>query len=413
MSAAVLSIGTEITRGEITNTNASWLAEQLTMIGHEVEHIEAVADDRARIAESLERLGRSHDVIVCTGGLGPTTDDITSECVAALLGVKLEEDSASLEAIRALMARFGRTVAESNRKQADFPEGATVLPNPNGTAPGFSVSIYRAKSFFLPGVPREMRPMFLASVAPSIHETARANLHQVRLKTFGAPESTVNDQLSGVEAQHDVTLGYRAHFPEIEVKVLARGLTPESARNKATRAADDVRQRLGDIVYGEGDTTLAMAVGSLCRERGLRLGTAESCTGGLVGALLTDAAGSSDFFAGAIVSYANEVKTSVLGVREATLREHGAVSEETVREMASGALGVLGVDLAIALTGIAGPGGGTTEKPVGLVYFAVATREGTSSRHRVFPGSRDQIRRIAAFAGLGLAREVLSTGHGK
>jgi nicotinamide-nucleotide amidase len=412
MTVAVLSIGTELTRGEITNTNATWLGEELTRIGLDVTEAEVIPDDREIVQTTLRRLGSAHDVIVCTGGLGPTTDDLTSECVAAVLGLPLERDAASLEAIRARMARVGRAVNPSNAKQSDFPKDATILANPHGTAPGFGVRIGRAQAFFMPGVPGEMKPMFSEHLVPVLEKMVTFGMHQVRLRSFGMPESTVNDRLQGIEAAHGVVLGYRAHFPEIEVKVLARAKTSDEATRIARAAAHDVRSRLGDAIYGEGDVDFTQAIGTLFRERALSFGTAESCTGGLVASLLTEHAGASDFFRGAIVAYSNAVKTNALGVSDALLSSVGAVSAEVSRSMAEGARRALGVDVALALTGIAGPGGATDTKPVGLVHFAVATADGTTDRNLVFPGTRQQVRLISAFAGLSLVRRVVLYGHG-
>jgi len=409
MTAAVLCIGTELTRGEIVNTNASWLSEELTDAGLEVTAIEAIPDTRQLIVDTLRRLSAQHLVVVCTGGLGPTTDDITSECVAEVLGVPLVRDEASLDAIRTRMEKFGRVMAESNKKQADFPRGAAILPNRKGTAPGFSVQLGHSRAFFMPGVPREMKTMFGELVTPALAPFVREGMHQVRMKTFGMTESGVNDKLAGVEAEHGVTLAYRAHFPEIEVKVLARGADAET---RARAAADAVVARLGpDVVYGEGDVTFAEQLGKLLVERKLTLSVAESCTGGTVGRLLTERSGSSDFFVGGVISYANSAKEALLGVPAALLAEHGAVSANVARAMAEGALRALGSDLALALTGVAGPTGGTADKPVGLVHFAVATAAGTSDRQMVFPGSRTQVRDLAAFAGLALVRKVILHGH--
>jgi len=411
MSAAILCIGTELTRGEIVDTNATWLADRITGLGVEVLAIEAVPDDRALLVDTLLRLGKAHDLLVCTGGLGPTTDDLTSECVASAIGVKLERDVASLEAIRHRMERFGRAMAASNAKQADFPSGAVILANPHGTAPGFSVTIDSARAFFMPGVPREMKPMFETFVAPAVRALSRGGIHQIRLRTFGMTESAVNDRLDGIEAAHGVTLAYRAHFPEIEVKVVARAAAPADAEQSARIAADEVRTRLGDVVFGEGDTSYAERVGGLLAERSLWLGTAESCTGGLVAELVTDVPGSSAYFKGSVVTYANALKQSLLGVNEELLAKYGAVSAEVARAMSEGARCRLNVDVALSLTGIAGPSGGTAEKPVGLVHFAVATNAGISARQITFPGTRAQVRRIAAFAGLALVRKVLVEGH--
>lgn len=405
-TAAVLCIGTELVRGEIVNTNASWLCERLTDLGFEVAIVEVVADDRAAIREALRTLS-SHAVVVCTGGLGPTTDDITTECVAAELGVALERDPASFDAIRERMERFGRRMAESNAKQADFPRGAAILANPHGTAPGFSVRVGRGLAAFLPGVPREMKPMFDTSVVPLIAGLATGGTRQVRLVTFGAPESTINDDLAGIEEELGVTLGYRAHFPEIEVKILAREASPEAAEDRVRRAVARVRERLGDLVHDDGGRSLPEVVARLARERRTTLAMAESCTGGLCAHLLTQHAGASEFFVGGVVAYSNAVKTSALGVDERLLAAHGAVSEPVARAMAEGVRRRLGADVGLSFTGVAGPGGGTPEKPVGRVHVALASATGTEHRELTYPGSREQVQRLSAFAGLTLVRRLL------
>jgi nicotinamide-nucleotide amidase len=411
-TAAVLTIGTELTRGELVNSNAAWLSEALTARGFAVLEHCVVPDRPALMEASFARLGHEHDVIVCTGGLGPTTDDITTECVARLLGVPLERDAGALAAIVARFERFGRTMAPSNAKQADFPRGATVLPNPNGTAPGFSVRLGRALAFFMPGVPREMKAMFEASVVPAIAGLVDDAHHQILLRTHGLPESEVNDKLAGLEADHRVTLGYRATFPIIEVKVQAEGPDASEVSLRARRAADAVIERLGRrIVFGEGDATFADALGRALVERNWRVACAESCTGGLLSELLTERGGASAFFSGAVVAYENRIKTAELAVPASLLAELGAVSAPVARAMAEGALRRFGVDLALAITGIAGPTGGTPEKPVGLVHFAAATRHGTTDKHFVFPGTRDQIRARAAYATIALALRILHDGH--
>jgi nicotinamide-nucleotide amidase len=421
MTCAVLSIGTELTRGELVNSNAAWLSAGLTDLGFEVvEHV-VVDDDRARIVAALQRLASFADVIVCTGGLGPTTDDLTTAAVAAALGVALVRDEGSLDHIRRRFERLGRTMSDSNAKQADFPEGAVVLPNPVGTAPGFAVTVERARAFFMPGVPSEMKRMFDEQVVSRIRDIAPDDSHQIRLRTFGLPESVVGEKLAGVEgAFPGVTIGYRTHFPEIEVKVLARAPGPASrrpgapappdpqavVRELAERAAQEVRSRLGEIVYGEGEDTFAGVVGRALRTRGWTLALAESCTGGLVGHMITREAGASDFLLLDAVTYANSAKQAVLGVSEDVLRAYGAVSAECAGRMAEGARRVSGADIALSITGIAGPGGGTDTKPVGLVYFAVATADGTDVKERTFTGDRAWIQAIAAYVGLAMLREA-------
>lgn len=421
MTCAVLSIGTELTRGELVNSNSAWLSAGLTDLGFEVVEHDVVDDDRARIVAALERLASFADVIVCTGGLGPTSDDLTTVAVAATLGVGVVRDEGSLDHIRRRFERLGRPMSDSNAKQADFPDGATVLSNPIGTAPGFEVKIRGARAFFMPGVPAEMKRMFDEQVIPRIRDIAPNDSHQIRLRTFGQPESVVGERLAGVEdAFPGVTIGYRAHFPEIEVKVLARAPGPLSrppgvaappdpqaiVRALAERAAEEVRTRLGDIVYGDGEATFAGVVGHELRGRGWTLALAESCTGGLIGHMITKEPGASDYLLLDAVTYANSAKQSVLGVSEDVLRAHGAVSSECACSMAEGARRVSGADVALAITGIAGPGGGTDTKPVGLVYLAIATPSGTVVKERTFNGPRPWIQTLAAYVGLSMIRDA-------
>ena len=412
MSAAVLCIGTELTRGELVNSNATWLAEALTTIGFEVLAIDCVDDDRGRIEAVLTRLSLAHDVVVCTGGLGPTTDDITTECAARLAGVDLVRDEPSLEAIRERLLRFGRQMAASNQKQADFPRGSRILPNPNGTAPGFELKLNRALAYFMPGVPFEMKAMFESFVEPAILPLVGDRHFQVLLRTFGLPESEVNDRLAGIEAEHGVIIGYRATMPEIEVKVLARATTVAEAQARAEQAARFVRERLGDdVIFGEGKARFPEVVCRVLEAKGLTLALAESCTGGLVSELITAHSGASAVFRGGAVTYANDAKIALLGVPAVLLARYGAVSAEVARAMAEGARAAFNVDIALSLTGIAGPTGGSDEKPVGLVHYAVATASGVSDRRVVFTGNREQVRRRAAFAGLALIRAVALKGH--
>jgi nicotinamide-nucleotide amidase len=411
MTCAVFCIGTEITRGELVNTNAAWLAAALTDLGFEVSEEVTVPDEKSRIVAALQRLSRKVRVVVVTGGLGPTTDDLTAEAVADALGVPMVRDEGSLEAIRRRFERLGRVMNESNKKQADFPRGAEILPNPIGTAPGFMVRIDEALAFFMPGVPKEMMQMFEDEVAPRIRVLAPSTHHQVRLRTFGMPESAVGEKLAGIEAQNPgVTIGYRAHFPEIEVKVLARAQSNGDARTLCERVAEEVRSRLASVLYGEADDTFAGVVGRALRSKGLTLAIAESCTGGLVGHMITREAGASDYLLLDAVTYANSAKTAVLGVDEDVLRAHGAVSAEVAAAMAEGVRRVSGASIALSLTGIAGPGGGSADKPVGTVYMAVATKDGTTVKHRVLWGDRGQIQTLAAYAGLAMVREACARG---
>jgi nicotinamide-nucleotide amidase len=408
MKIAILCTGTELTRGELVDTNGPWLARALGDQGHEVTEIVCVPDRPAPIALALQRLASRFDAIVATGGLGPTTDDLTRDAVARVAGVPLERDTDQLEAIRQRLAARGRSLTESNARQADIPRGARVLPNACGTAPGFSLAIGACRAFFMPGVPHEMRAMFAAHTGPALGMALDGATDQVVLRTWGMPESAVCDALDGLEAAYGVSIAYQVHMPDLDVKVLARAATRAEAMARARAAADEARRRLGpNVVFGEGQDELAAVVGSLLVERGQSLAVAESCTGGLVAELLTEHAGASRFFVGGVVSYANEAKHELLGVPHEALAEWGAVSEPVARAMAGGARRRFGADWALALTGIAGPDGGSDEKPVGLVYIALAGPESAQCERHVFPGSRSEVRLRAAYAGLTLVRKTV------
>ncbi len=409
MTCALFTIGTELTRGELHNTNSGWLAAELSELGHEVTEMVTVDDDDPRIESTLKRLTRAHEFVITTGGLGPTTDDRTSACAAAAFGLSLVRDEQALESIRALFLKFGVEMSTSNEKQADFPAGATVLFNSIGTAPGFMVKTPTSQAFFTPGVPSEMKAMFEHEIVPLLPPVKRA-IATARLRCFGMPESQVNDRLQGIEQEHGVMIGYRASQSEIEVKVLTQSRDNEAREElqaRAEKVADICVERLGDVVYGRGFTSLTAELGHLLREQGKTLGLAESCTGGLVSELVTSVSGSSAYFQGSIVSYSNKVKQSVLGVPLSLLEAEGAVSESVVRAMAEGARRTLGADVTLSLSGIAGPTGGTADKPVGLVHWAVSDEKGTHAFQRVFRGDRAQVQRRAALSGLWSVRKLL------
>jgi nicotinamide-nucleotide amidase len=408
MIAAVLSTGTELTRGELVNTNATWIASELTQLGVAVVAIDTVDDDIERIARAFHRLASSHDIVVCTGGLGPTTDDVTAAALAQAAAVALETHEPSLLAIRARLSMLGRTLTQSNAKQARVPVGCTVLRNDHGTAPGLGLNLSRATVYCLPGVPSEMKEMFGASVAPAILRGRRQSQVQIVIRTLGMAESAVNDTLEGIEATHGVTLGYRVHFPELAVKVVAGAASDAEASERAESAAAAVCARLGDaVVYGRDSDTLPSVLSQTLRERRFRLGFAESCTGGLASALLAEQPGVSEVFAGAVVAYSNEVKRELLGVPATMIDEHGAVSEPVAFAMAEGARRALHCDVALAITGIAGPTGATQDKPLGTVHFAVSAPNLLRHHHRVIGWGRPRVQRLAAFVGLNWIRRLL------
>jgi len=406
MTAAILSIGTELTRGEIVNTNAAWLSAELTAAGFSVTAVETIADEMDDIVATIQKLAARHRLVIVTGGLGPTTDDLTASAAARAAGVALIRDESALLAIRRRIEARGKTLNAGHEKQADMPAGADMLGNAVGTAPGFTLALGDTPIFFLPGVPREMKRMFTDQVLPRIRPSAPNNTFQIRLRTYGLGESLVGQALSGIEGTYaGVTLGYRVHFPEVDVKVHARAASREVARDLATRAAAEAKTRLGDVVYGEGDEAFPEMVGRAVRSRGYSLALAESCTGGLIAHMLTRYP-ASDYLVGGAVTYANSAKTRLLGVSEDTLRGHGAVSAEVAAEMAEGVRRACETDVGLSVTGIAGPTGGTAEKPVGLVYWAVAHPGGTVVRHNIFQGEREEVQASAAYAVLDLLRRL-------
>ncbi len=407
MKASILSIGSELTRGEIVDTNAPWLAQRLTALGFEVCGTTCVADRAEHIRDALERLGATRQVVLVTGGLGPTSDDVTVGAAASVAGVGVVRDEAALEALRRRFQTLGKPVTPLAERQTEVPEGAEVLGNPAGMAPAFRMRVREADCFFMPGVPAEMERIFEACVVRRIGALATPRSYQIVLRTYGLGESAVGEKLAGVEAAFPgVTLAYRVRPPEVDVKVLARGEDVVTARALAERAAADVRVRLNDAVFGSDDEPYALAVGRALRSRGYTLAVAESCTGGLIGAMLTAVPGSSDYLLLDAVVYANVAKERLLRVPSEVLLGHGAVSAECVRAMADGARRVAGSDLAVSVSGIAGPSGGSPEKPVGTVYFALSSERGTTVCERRFVGDRAAIQRQASYVALSMIRKA-------
>jgi len=406
----ILSTGDEVLTGMITDTNAAFLADQAGSIGLEVIGHTTVGDDRERLEEALRSLGERADVVLCTGGLGPTIDDLTTEITAQILGSELKLDEAALAHMEGLWRVRGRPMPENNRKQALIPEPAEVLPNPIGTAPGFTVKIGKAQFFFMPGVPREMKRMFAEQVVPRL-ELLRPepSVFLVRLyRSFGLAESAADHLLLGLEDRHPgVKLGFRAHFPEIQIKLTVKGPDAAAAKARLEAAAEEALALLGPHVFSDGEP-LEAVVGAMLKREGTTVATAESCTGGLVAEMITMVPGASEYFDRGFVTYTNQAKQDLLGVPEVILAEHGAVSEPCARAMAEGARARAKTTYALAVTGIAGPGGGTPDKPVGLVFIALATPEETVVRRIQWPGQREQIRAVSAMVALDLLRRRLS-----
>jgi nicotinamide-nucleotide amidase len=376
-TAEILATGEEIRTGALVDSNSAHIAEQLEHAGLNVVRLNGVGDQLEQLSAVLKEIGNRADVAVVTGGLGPTVDDLCAQAAAAAAGAGLRLDPDALESIEAFFRQRNRPMNPSIRKQAVLPDGAQVLFNPVGTAPGFQLRIGRCWFFFLPGVPFEMQRMLAEQVLPRISGLlgGRREFRQVKtLSCFGLTESLTGERLDGLAEEFPgVRLGLRARFPEIQVKLYASG--PAGARVSETleMAAAWVRGRLGDIVFNDAGEPMAAVVGCLLRERNATLAAAESCTGGLIAHWLTEIAGSSDYFLLSAVTYANDAKTRVLGVAEETLRRCGAVHVDTAREMAIGVRRLAGAAYGIATSGIAGPAGGSAEKPVGTVCIGLAT----------------------------------------
>lgn len=410
MKAEVLTIGDELLRGEIVDSNKSFLSEKLLGIEVETRFHASVNDDPADMRDAFLRAAERSEIVLVSGGLGPTRDDLTVEVLAHTFGRKLVLHEPSLRRIEEFFARLNREMAPSNAKQALVPEGAEVLPNPVGTAPGCMLEAGRAVFFCMPGVPRELYRMMEEQVLPRVAARLggrRGVMRAALLRTFGLGESNLEDTLKDVGREEGVLLGFRTAFPDNFLRPVARAATIEEADAKLARACAAIEQKLGPLVYTRGEVTMEAVVGGMLAERALTLATAESCTGGLIGARLTAVPGSSRYYRGGVVAYANEAKRDLLGVPEALLREHGAVSGPVACAMAEGARARLGADLALATTGISGPDGGTPEKPVGLVWIAFASKDGVEAEQMVFPFDRERHRAITAQTALDWVRRAL------
>lgn len=409
MHAVILSIGDELALGQNVDTNSAWLSERLTRRGVTVRAHATIADEQPDIAAAFDQAAQHADLVIATGGLGPTDDDLTRQALGDALGAPLALDEPSLATLEAFFAERGRPMPEKNRIQAMCPTGATMLVNANGTAPGLHSMLHGAAVFVFPGVPREMKPMFDDCVVPWLDAHAPTGGQTIladKLVTFGRGESSVAQMLGDLCARdRNPLVGTTVSGGIISIRMRSTFANEAEARAQLDDTIGKVNAALGDLVFGSGDDTLAVAVGRMLRQRGQTVATAESCTGGLVAKMLTDAAGSSDYFHGGFVTYANEAKHRDLDVPMSLIEEDGAVSESVAMAMAVGALERAGADCAISLTGVAGPGGGTDEKPVGTVWIGLATRdsEPTAELHRLH-GSRDLVRDRSAKTALNLLR---------
>lgn len=413
MRVEIVTIGDELLLGLTVDTNAAYLARALGALGVEVVRRSTVPDEpdaiAAAVREALDRTG----AVITTGGLGPTSDDMTRPAIAAVFGRALHEDAAIVAQIEERFRQLGYAMPARNRVQAMVPEGALVLENRHGSAPGLWIEDERGRWVaMLPGVPREMRGMVHDVIVPRLAELVGANPPVILSRTertTGIGESALAERLGAGDREIEgLPLAYLPGWTGVDLRVTVRGLPRDEAERRIAAAVTAIAARAQRFIYGEDEADLAAVVLELCRDRGLHIATAESCTGGLLGARLTSVPGSSDVYVGGVVAYDNRVKRELLGVREETLREHGAVSEAVAREMAAGARGALGAEIGVAVTGIAGPGGGTPAKPVGTVWIAVQVNGETRASGRVYTGDREEIRQRSAQSALDLVRRALT-----
>jgi nicotinamide-nucleotide amidase len=412
MSAEILCIGTELLLGNITNGNARWIAEQLAALGIPHHRQLVVGDNRDRLIAELQAAAQRCRVLITTGGLGPTPDDLTTEAIAAAFGATLVEHPQVWAEIQARLAARGRPCAASNRRQAFLPAGAALLPNPTGTAPGM---IWSPRPDFtiltFPGVPSEMRAMWKATAAPWLQAAGLAEgvFASRMLHFWGVGESNLAEQMADLLEGTNPTVAPYAGSGEVKLRITARAATAEAAAQLLEPVEAEIRSRTGALCFGADEASLASVVLDQLRRRGQTLAVAESCTGGGLGAALAAVPGASDVLLGGVIAYANSVKEGLLGVPAALLEAHGAVSDPVAHAMAEGARRATGADWALAITGVAGPGGGSPEKPVGLVHIAVAGPAGCSSEGVRFGASRGRswIQTLAAGEALNRLRLAL------
>lgn len=409
LSAEIIAIGSELLAPDRTDTNSLWLTEKLNSIGIEVKLKTIVGDDDARLEEAIRDAVRRSKVVITTGGLGPTEDDVTRKVAARALGRRLLLDEAILAELREKFKAFGHVMPERNSRQAMVIERAEVLPNPNGSAPGLFIEDDGVAIVLLPGPPREMKPMFENYVVPKLAERA-GSIKVVRrmLRVAGLGESALDEKIAPIYTKYEnpqTTILFNKS--EVEVHLTARGRTEVDATALLDKVSEQLEERLGHAIFSFAGEKMEEVVGLKLTLGGYTLAVAESCTGGLISERVTDVPGSSKYFIEGVIAYSNDAKTRTLGVEPVLLLEHGAVSAPVAEAMAEGIRKRARTDFGLAITGIAGPGGGSEEKPVGLVYIALADDTRTEHRKLIIPGDRQLVRWRASQAALDLLRRRL------
>jgi nicotinamide-nucleotide amidase len=405
MNAEILAVGTELLMGQIANTNAQYISARLPDVGIGVYYHSVVGDNPARLKECLSLALSRSDLVIMTGGLGPTQDDLTKETVAAAVNRKLVLDQESLDKMEAFFKRLNRPMTQNNVKQAYLPENSIIVRNSNGTAPGCIIEEGEKTIIMLPGPPSEMKPMFEETVIPYFMEKMEFRLVSKFLRIFGIGESAMEAMIMDlIDGQTNPTIAPYAKDGEVTLRLTAKYPKGVETEDLIAPVEAEIRRRLGDTVYSSENKNMEEVAAELLLKNGATIAIAESCTGGLVSARLTDIPGISAAFDRAIVTYSNRSKLQNLGVQQETLDRHGAVSSQTAREMAEGVRRVSGTDLGLSITGIAGPDGGTAEKPVGLVYVALAHKDGVVCKELRLWGSRSRIRNVTTLHAFDMVR---------
>ena len=409
MVVELVCVGTELLLGNIVNTNAAYLSEKCAALGLSCYFQTVVGDNETRLTEVLKTAISRSDIVILSGGLGPTEDDLTKEIAAKVCGRELYMHEPSRQVLKDFFARRGIEITENNWKQAMMPEGAVVLENPNGTAPGVIIETEEAKVILLPGPPNELYPMFESSVAPYLAGLTSQVICSRTVKICGVGESKAETMIRDlIDAQTNPTLATYAKTGEVHIRVTAKAENEVSAYNLIAPVVKELEKRFGKTVYStEEDVTLEQAVVGLLSSRDLTVTCAESCTGGLLSGRLINVPGVSDVYKAGFVTYSNKAKYKLIGVKRSTLRKYGAVSLQTAREMALGAAKTAHADVAVAVTGIAGPDGGTQEKPVGLVYIACSVKGRVFVKKYQFSGNRSKVRESTVAAALTLMRRCI------
>jgi nicotinamide-nucleotide amidase len=408
MKAELISVGTELLLGQILNSNSQYLSRQLSYMGVDVYHHVTVGDNLKRLLDAIGQALSRSDIVILTGGLGPTADDITKEAVAEHFGLPMKEDQESLEHLTAYFKRSGREMTPNNLKQAQFPEGAIIMPNRKGTAPGCIVEDGGKCVIILPGPPFEMEDMFQNCVAPYLKANSAEGIHSRVLRLFGIGESSCEHRLKDLMESSNPTVAPYAGFGEVALRLTVKCENGESPAKWLDPLEAEIRSRLGEYIYAVGEEKMASVVAGMLVQSGKTIAVAESLTGGELCARLIDFPGISAAFLEGCVAYSNEAKVRNLGVKTETLKNHGAVSKETAIEMARGIWALSGADIAVSTTGIAGPSGATETKPVGLVYIGYCDENGSEAIELRLTGDRDRVRNMAVLNALNLIRRKLS-----